>query len=344
MHAHVPLRRTFAIASCGALTAALAWLPAGPATAAAAANEFAAFGQSNSNYTGPTPGQNCNASSGTPSVTSPIATFATGTKRRSVDLDATFTNSTNAGDTTRVTGHYDATLSVAARHGSLKSFRMAGDGNLAINRAAGSASQCDTSASIGGEAQSQFNENNAGWLYVKRITGSKLIESIFALTNSSGQEVSLDLFVGHQSSENSRVFLRPGTYGIPLWEILLLADSSVAARSVPLSNSISGHFYKAGAALASARGSARKYVAFPGSVTCGTRKATLRWKSGARKVDSGSFYVNGAKKASVSTPRAGHHIVLRHLSRTADTKITAKLKLKSGKTATATRSYVPCKA
>ena len=59
---------------------------------------------------------------------------------------------------------------------------------------------------------------------------------------------------------------------------------------------------------------------------------------------AGAFFVNGAKKGSDGNPVSGHKVVLRHLSKTADLKITAKLALKGGGSAQATRSYVPCKA
>jgi hypothetical protein len=40
---------------------------------------------------------------------------------------------------------------------------------------------------------------------------------------------------------------------------------------------------------------------------------------------------------------AGRRVVLRHFGKTADNKITAKLSLKAGGKASASRLYVPCK-
>jgi hypothetical protein len=102
-------------------------------------------------------------------------------------------------------------------------------------------------------------------------------------------------------------------------------------------------FHKAGSALTATKGSGKSYVEFPGSVSCGSHKATLRWKPSASKVAAGAFFVNGSKKASDSSPRGGEKIVLKHLKPKADVKITAKLKLKGGGSATASRAYVPCK-
>jgi hypothetical protein len=100
---------------------------------------------------------------------------------------------------------------------------------------------------------------------------------------------------------------------------------------------------RGGSAVSAATGAGTSYVAFPGSVTCGNHRATLRWKPGAGQVLSGAFLVNGTKKASDSSPRSGEKIVLEHLSSTADLKITAKLRLKGGGNATATRAYALCK-
>jgi hypothetical protein len=68
----------------------------------------------------------------------------------------------------------------------------------------------------------------------------------------------------------------------------------------------------------------------------------LRWKAGAGGVAGGTFAVNGVTRAADGHPVAGHAIVLRHLSSTADLHITAGLALKGGGHATATRTYVPC--
>ncbi len=81
---------------------------------------------------------------------------------------------------------------------------------------------------------------------------------------------------------------------------------------------------------------------FPGSVSCSHRSATLTFKAGASALSGASFFVNGKQKASVSNPRSGHRVVLRHLSKTADTTIRCPAVLNGGGKASVTQAYVPC--
>ena len=152
--------------------------------------------------------------------------------------------------------------------------------------------------------------------------------------------VQLDLFQGGASHAVSRGFSKAGPFNAEIFVGVTTGNIGLAKRAPH--SSISMVFYRTGSALTGTKGAGTSYVAFPRSVGCGAHRATLRWKSGAGRVAAGSFLVNGKKKSSDATPNGGEKIVLKHLKAKADLEITAKLRLKSGGTATATRQYVPC--
>jgi hypothetical protein len=228
---------------------------------------------------------------------------------------------------------------------------MGGTGQISIVRALGNATQCDTTAIMGVTSTTSFTESKPGWLYVTRDT-TKPAESIFiAVDNTHNRGLLFDEYLGGRSHATERAFLTPGSFSIPEWILAVVAGpggggilkhggGTLQRRS--LDTQMAGTFYAAGSAYGGTSGAARRFVRFPGSISCTHHKATLTWKSGASRVAGGSFSVNGKKKASVSNPRAGGHVVLRHLSRTADTTITAHLSLEGGGHASAARQYVPC--
>ena len=191
----------------------------------------------------------------------------------------------------------------------------------------------------------EFTEGRAGWLYVHRQTVPKAGLALAVVADAAtGNNVVLDAFQGNASDSLSRGFVAPGTYQSEIIVGLSAGNLPPIFLKGAQKSSIAIQFYKAGSALTNTQGSGKSYVEFPRSVSCGSHKATLRWKPSASKVAAGAFFVNGKKKASDSTPRGGEKIVLKHLKARADVKITAKLKLDNGGSATATRSYVPCKA
>jgi hypothetical protein len=344
-------RRTLALTASGSLVAALAWLPGVPASALVH-NQFGVGGSSSSDYTGTVGPNACLVTSGagTDSVSTTPIDFSAGTRTQSADLNTTFTSTANSADITAVNGHYKGSLTVSKSHGDLRTFRMGGSGQISIIRALGNATQCATSAIMGVTSTTDFTESKPGWLYVTRDT-KKPAESIFiAVDNTHNRALLFEEYFGGASHATERAFLTPGSFSIPEWILAVVAGGSgiflkngvgTLQRS-SLDTQMTGTFYAAGSAYGGTKGAAGRFVRFPGSISCSHHKATLTWKSGAAKVAGGSFYVNGKKKASVSNPQAGHHVVLRHLSKTADDTITAKLSLKSGGKAAAARAYVPC--
>ena len=161
--------------------------------------------------------------------------------------------------------------------------------------------------------------------------------------------VIFEAYQGGANSVTQRAFVTSGQYVTLLaagieggdFPILTSKQGGTVSRG-NLKNSMSAQFYNAGSSFGGAKGAGTQFVRFPGSISCSHHSATLTWKPSASKVASGSFLVNGKKKASVSNPKPGKRLVLRHLSKTADTTITANLSLKSGGQATATQTFVPC--
>ncbi len=187
-----------------------------------------------------------------------------------------------------------------------------------------------------------------GWLYVTRDTTEKNAEAVFvALHAGTNVTVVLEEYAGGPSHATERGFLTPGSYAIPEWLLALLAGPGALFKHGGVERSslhtrMTGAFYAAGAAYGKAHGAAGAFVRFPGSISCRHHSAKLTWTGKAGHVASGSFSVNGHQSAHVTNPQAGHSVVLRHLSKTADNTISAKLSLDGGGTASAARAYVPC--
>jgi hypothetical protein len=336
MNTRTSARRALAIGASGALACALAWLPAGPASAAVAA-QSEAEGQADTSA-------DCTLTSGDDFVESGVSSFSSGTKKHSVNLDAGFTATGDPTDTVNMNGHFSTTAKVAKKNGDLTKASVTGKGNVSIDAAKGGTSVCEPTALVAGVAALEFTEHKAGWFYIKRHTVPKAGLGVAVVVNgNTGNNVVLDLFQGNASDGVARGFAKSGTYQSQIIVGLTAGNFPPILFKAAQQSSMALEFHKAGSALAGTKGSGKAYVEFPGSVSCGNHKATLRWKSSAGKVAGGAFFVNGNKKASDSTPQGGEKIVLKHLKPKADIKITAKLQLKGGGSATATRAYVPCK-
>jgi hypothetical protein len=328
-------RRLLATTSCGVLAIGLAWLPAAPASA----DTLAQFGVNGNAGTS----LSCLLTSGDDSVSSTTGVFSHGKRTRSTAFDATFTNTGDGTDTVHASGHITGTFTLRKKGADLGKAALTATGAVDIDSAQGSSTACDPSASVSTGAEMEFTEHHAGWLYVERSTVSKpSVAEVVVQASGTGSPVVFDLYQGGASHSSTRGFVKPGTYGAAMVLGLTAGNAGVFTKAVRHS-AASMVFVRAGSALTATKGSGKSYVEFPGSVSCGSHKATLRWKPSASKVAAGAFFVNGSKKASDSSPRGGEKIVLKHLKPKADVKITAKLKLKAGGSATASRAYAPCK-
>jgi hypothetical protein len=330
------VRRVLALTATGGLVAAVGWLPAAPANAAVQAG-LLAVGEAGTSGS-------CTLTSGDDNPETATPVFSHGQKTRSVDLDATFTNTGDSSDVVQMSGHYTGTVKVARKGANLGSASLTGSGHVKVSSDLGSSTACDPTAEVLSVFQSQFTESQKGWLYVERTTPAKAgITELITQNTDTGAAVAFEIYQGGQSHALSRGFVTPGNFSGVMVVGLTAGDTGVLLKRAPTS-SLSMVFHKVGSAVAGTKGAGKRYVEFPGAVSCSKHTATLGWKASAGQVDSATFLVNGKQKASDGTPRGGDRIVLRHLSSTDDLKITAKLRLKGGGRATATRSYVPCKA
>ncbi len=339
------VHRALAVSASAGLVSALAWLPAGPASAAVA-NTLAAAANVSSEFTG-VGAFNCDLTSGEDSVLSTEAQFSSGVKTRSARLDATFTSEADPSDITRVTGHFKGDLNVSKHHGDLAAFTLAGSGNATVSRAKGNASQCATSVFAGVEATTDFTETKPGWLYVTRDTSDSAESAIFAFNKLTNQTVLFEEFFGGASRSTERAFLTPSSYGIPELVVgvdngLLAAAKTGSTRPGDLASRMTGTFIAAGSAFSTAHGAGTAFVRFPGAISCRHHSARLTLTGRAGRLASASFFVNGAKVATVSHPKAGKRVALRALGARADNKITARMMLAGGGRVSATRRYVPC--
>jgi hypothetical protein len=327
-----------ALASCGALVAGLAALPAGPASAITPIEVYVTQANSNADA-------GCTVTSGSSDVFNTPKTLVNGKAQGAVNLITTWTNSSNSADVTSVTGHYSGSTHLVKHNGAFSSVSLTGSGTISITRALGNASTCAVGARLLNAVEFTSTQP-AGWYYVTRSTvKNALTETIVA--NSLSSPITPVVFEAYQGGKNTvtqRAFVPAGQYITALIAGIEGGHFPLIIGKTSNTNTMSAVFRKSGSAFGGTTGSGGKFVRFPGSVSCSHHKATLTWKSGASKVASGSFLVNGKKKASDSNPRAGRRVVLRHLSSTADNKITANLSLKGGGHASASRVYVPCKA
>ncbi len=341
------LRRAMAATACAGVAVALAWIPAGSAQAAVH-SAFIASASTSADYTGAGSGD-CNLLTGVQESQSPESDFSGGTRHATTSTSATYVNSNDATDRVHVKAASNATITVHKSGQDMSSFALSATGKVTVKNDLADASACRGGGEALGQAMVAFTEHKAGWFYLTRDTAKNSVTTFVVVNEDTGDLVTLDFWEGDESHATSRAFLTPGTYqiaetqtGVAVGTGGIFKRSAHESRSAKVSASLHARFVKAGSAPAGTKGAGRSYVAFPASVSCGTHRATLQWKSSASHVASGAFLVNGSKKASDGSPRGGEKIVLKHLSKTADLKITAKLRLKSGGTATATRTYAPC--
>ena len=330
------VRRALAVTASTGLAAGLAWLPAGPASAIVPPDSLELQGNVNFSTSGPA----CSEVGTEPSQTT---NYTNGHVSSSVSMDTTVTNTDGTtpdpADHTHVTGTISATGTVKKHNGSMTSATLTGSGHVSVVRAEGNASQCNVTADMSAVSQITFSEAKSGWVYVTRSQGKTVLtEMVIQGTSNTGF---FELFSGAKSTRTDRVFLKPGDYQAA--SAFVVSNRSLILLRAAQTTTLSSVFHAAGSALKATAGSGKAFVKFPGSVSCSHHTATLTWTAKAGHVKSGAFFVNGVKKASDGTPRAGEKIVLHRLSPTADAKITAKLALKGGGSAIASRAYVPCK-
>jgi len=227
------VRRSVAVLAAAGAAAAMTFIPTGGADAAVQ-GMYVAIGSADVTYTG-TLGGSCDLSvPGSDSPQSAEKDFTHGTRRASVNLDATYTSSDNPSDTVRVKGHADSTLTLKKHRKDLQSFDFGVGGTVSIHHSV-SGSSCSASGAVLGLTQVAFTEHRKGWFYLTRDTKKPNSVVEFILVNlTTGKLVQLDLFEGTQSHATSRALLKPGKYEI------LQTEAGISAGE-------SGIFLKSGA-------------------------------------------------------------------------------------------------
>jgi hypothetical protein len=219
-----------AVLAGAGVAAALTLIPSTGAQAAVTA-DFAAAGYSSATYTG-SDGGTCELTAGQATSASHPVTMTHGTKRRSVDLRATYANSLDSSEKAKVKGHLDGTLTIKRKHHDLRVVDLGVKGRLEASRTPGSKCRA-TGELVAGITNATFTEHKKGWFYLTRDTGKARSLVEFAIVNvKTGRPVVLTTFAGRRSHETSRAKLRPGTYAIEEAEAGLYAGLAFApARS-----------------------------------------------------------------------------------------------------------------
>jgi hypothetical protein len=208
------VHRSLALLASAGATTALSLVPSAGAHAAVHA-QYAAVGQADASYRGPTSGGTCDLTSGNDDIVGHISTFSHGTRRSSVNLGATFTSSDNSSDQVKVKGHADTSLTIKRKHNDLSAFALTAGGSLTVKHTvAGSA--CEGSGSVLAVLpELAFTEHKKGWLYLTRDTKQANSFTELILVNTKTDEaVSLDVYQGTKSHVTSRALLKRGSYVI----------------------------------------------------------------------------------------------------------------------------------
>jgi hypothetical protein len=233
-HAH----RSVALLAIAGAAAALTLVPSAGAQAAVQA-QYAATGDANANYIGPTSGGTCDRTSGDDGPIGQIRTFGHGTRTSSVDLSATFTSSDNSTDKVKVKGHVDTSLTIKRKHSDLSSFALSAGGSLKITHTvAGSACQ-GSGQVVANLPELAFTEHKKGTIYLTRDTKKPNSFTEFILLNANtGSAVALDVFQGTRSHVTYRATLKPGTYvvqqtlaGLAIGSTGILKSASLTKRA-----------------------------------------------------------------------------------------------------------------
>lgn len=245
------LRRSGALVTGVGVTAALTLLSP-PNAQAAVHGQYGAMGGAYAQYVGPTVGGLCNLTSapGSDNVTSSIADFTHGTRKRSIKLNAQYTASDNPSDTTRVKGHIDSKMTIEKRHRDLKSFELTADGKLSISHSI-AGSSCSASGRVVAATQVVFSEHHKGWFYLTHDTRKPNSVVTSVLVNAkNGKIVTLAFFEGTRSHATSRALIKPGKYVLLETQVglaigqngIILAKGASTAKKVHHNLSVSGEF------------------------------------------------------------------------------------------------------
>jgi len=209
------VRRGVALAAAAGAAAALALVPAGADAAVHA--QYGSTANAGADYTGTVAGGTCDLTSapGSDSADTPVKNLTkSGTKRSSVAINATFTNSENSADQVHVKGSYSSKLVLVKKHRDLSSMTLTGSGKMAVTNSLRFGSDCSGSGTAAGLTTILFSEHHKGRLVVTRDTSKSAVSIIVLVNIKTGKLVVLDFFQGDQSHSVSKATIKPGTYAV----------------------------------------------------------------------------------------------------------------------------------
>ena len=342
------VRRALAATAAAGMAAGLVALP--NAAQAAVQTDFYAAVHADAHYTGSSSGVNC-FNSGQESVTKQTTpqAFTAGTHHASESQSVTFTNTATPSDSVTVAGHVSATMTVVKSGVDLKSFKLSASGSMSVTHSLLTGSKCFGGGTAYGFGEMEFTEHSPGLLFLSRSIKKNAVGVVLILNVATGNPVAVDLGAVNSGMATGQAYLPKGTYALEEGVAGVDANGDINVgrdagrnQSTAVSATVSATFVKGGSPVGAADGAATHYVMFPSSVKCSSGSATMQWTGAASKASSGVFLVNGKQKGSTQAPFAGQKVTVKVPS-SSTAKITAKVKLKSGKTVTASRSYYACK-
>lgn len=221
--------RSAAILASAGIGAALALVPAGSALAGVQ-GQLVGEGEASADFTG-SGGGTCDLSSGDDNVTTSPVAFSHGTKHRTVNLNATFTNSLDSSDQVQVKGHAESSMTLKKQHQDLRVFDMTTGGHITINHTV-TGSQCKGAGALVVLTQVNFTEKKKGTFTLTRDTKKPNSLAEFVLVDlNRDQVVALDAFEGDHSHASSRATLKPGKYAIAMTELGIFSNGGLLTKS-----------------------------------------------------------------------------------------------------------------
>lgn len=237
-----------------------------------------------------------------------------------------------------------------------------GKGTVKVTHASGSLSTADFTATATGKAVPSSSSTTCAVFsegYTYATFGFSVAHPGWVTISSSGSTSGYAFQVVQITGTNFSAFLQAaGTRMIGTNQVFLPqagaystvleygAQGASASTFYPQQSKLAMAMHlaytQAGGARGPASGGGTAYVKLAGARNCTGNNVSATFTSKAGKVKTATFYVNGAKKKTITSPSGGTSALLQGLSDTSAVTVKAVLALKAGGSATATRSYVPC--
>ncbi|WP_395690165.1 hypothetical protein [Nocardioides sp.] len=262
-------------------------------------------------------------------------------RTRSVASSGTITDSGDAGDVTTWSASAKMTLR-AGQTSSTSSLSVSAALKARVTSAQGSMTGCDPSASAGAQVIGVLSLAHAGWVQIDATVprGAQFVAAVIPLSDSLPvQTVQYSAAVYH-----SRLWFDSGQYVVQVVAQVEADTDPATVGSTAVNGTLTASLkaLPGGAATGAAAGPGRAYVALPGGVGCVDGTVAVPFTGKAGKAASATFYVNGKKRATVSSPRPGTAVILRGVGATSETTVRAVVKPRTGKAVSVSRSYLAC--